>query len=365
MPKKGSGLTLDVLNSEGRCCSRDERFARIGTTMLTKDMIENDGHRIVYVDASALAVREPGPDDVSSCRVDILGTSSFRKMGVEVTPGCIVKRQAAYWNGMSAEIVQMTRREKFEIRSRARSHLLVVYDQVERIAGETIVEGLPRSTLREVRKKLTFVPAGLDYREWHDPRGQSRLIFIYIDPEIVSSLLGAAEAISFAPKMFFESATLRDTTTKVVASLEGGLGEGPRYLEALGSVLVHELNRLTRGVGARRSPARGGLAGWQERAVATYIEENLDQTIPVAKLAGLARLSEFYFCRAFKRSFGLPPHRYHVMRRIEQAKVMLANAKPSVTEIGLAVGFSEASSFTTAFRKATGQTPSAYRRSFS
>jgi AraC family transcriptional regulator len=39
-------------------------------------------------------------------------------------------------------------------------------------------------------------------------------------------------------------------------------------------------------------------------------------------------------------------------------------AKPacSVTEIGLTVGFSETSSFTAAFRKATGSTPSAYRR---
>jgi AraC family transcriptional regulator len=35
----------------------------------------------------------------------------------------------------------------------------------------------------------------------------------------------------------------------------------------------------------------------------------------------------------------------------------------SVTEIGLAVGFRETSSFTTAFRKATGQTPTAHRRS--
>jgi AraC family transcriptional regulator len=35
----------------------------------------------------------------------------------------------------------------------------------------------------------------------------------------------------------------------------------------------------------------------------------------------------------------------------------------SVTEIGLAVGFGETSSFTAAFRKATGQTPTAYRRS--
>ena len=39
-----------------------------------------------------------------------------------------------------------------------------------------------------------------------------------------------------------------------------------------------------------------------------------------------------------------------------------AGIRSSVTEIGLAIGFRETSSFTTAFRKATGQTPTAYRR---
>ncbi|HME30718.1 MAG TPA: AraC family transcriptional regulator [Pseudolabrys sp.] len=34
----------------------------------------------------------------------------------------------------------------------------------------------------------------------------------------------------------------------------------------------------------------------------------------------------------------------------------------SVTEIGLNVGFSETSSFTSAFRKVTGETPTDYRR---
>jgi len=36
-----------------------------------------------------------------------------------------------------------------------------------------------------------------------------------------------------------------------------------------------------------------------------------------------------------------------------------------VTQIGLAVGFSETSSFTAAFRKVTGLTPTAYHRSLS
>jgi AraC family transcriptional regulator len=50
-------------------------------------------------------------------------------------------------------------------------------------------------------------------------------------------------------------------------------------------------------------------------------------------------------------------------QRIERAKALLAERKRSVTEIGFDVGFSETSSFTSAFRKVTGETPTDYRRS--
>ena len=59
----------------------------------------------------------------------------------------------------------------------------------------------------------------------------------------------------------------------------------------------------------------------------------------------------------------MPPHRYLTSQRIERAKALLAERKLSVTEIGLDVGFSETSSFTSAFRKVTGETPTEYRRS--
>jgi AraC family transcriptional regulator len=59
----------------------------------------------------------------------------------------------------------------------------------------------------------------------------------------------------------------------------------------------------------------------------------------------------------------MPPNRYHSSRRIEHAKILLAKPAPSVTGIGLTVGYSETSSFTAAFHKTTGLTPTAFRRS--
>jgi AraC family transcriptional regulator len=47
---------------------------------------------------------------------------------------------------------------------------------------------------------------------------------------------------------------------------------------------------------------------------------------------------------------------------MEHAKALLANPDMSVTQVGVNLGFSETSSFTTTFRKHIGLTPTAYRR---
>jgi AraC family transcriptional regulator len=58
-----------------------------------------------------------------------------------------------------------------------------MYEKGVRRDGETFVEGLPRSTLRNLERKLTFVPAGHEYHEWHEPQGRTmRLMHFYFDP---------------------------------------------------------------------------------------------------------------------------------------------------------------------------------------
>ncbi len=98
---------------------------------------------------------------------------------VEVYPPHVVKRRTVTSGSMAAEIVQATMHEKIEFRFRAPLHLLAVCDQGMRSDGDTFVEGLPRSRLRDVRRKLTFVPAGHEYHEWQEPRVLARHVFLF------------------------------------------------------------------------------------------------------------------------------------------------------------------------------------------
>jgi len=277
---------------------------------------------------------------------------------VEICPANVVRRRSLAWGGIVAEIVQATSHDKVEYRFHAPVHLLAIYDHAVRREGETFVEGLPPSNLRDLTRKLTFVPAHHEYHEWQKARTLTRLVYFYLDP--VKLWLPLERR---APRLFFEDAALWDTVLKLMRLIESPVPEDWVYLEALGAVLAQEVVRLDRGVPGIRLRMQGGLAAWQQRLVTTYIEERLAEHIPLATLAQLVCLSPYYFCRAFKQSFGVPPHRYHITRRIERAKMLLAKPAMSVTDIGLTVGFSDTSSFTAAFRKITGTTPTAYHRS--
>ena len=279
---------------------------------------------------------------------------------MKIGPSDAVMRRRETWGGIAAEFVQVTRHETTEFSFCAPCHLLVVYEQGQRREGDTRVEGLPPSTRRNLKGKLTFVPAGHEYYERSEPCVLTRVVYFYVQPEMIPTPIERLHRrAALAPRLFFEDATLWDTALK----LKRLLGTDNRaYLDALGVVLAHELVRLNVGYERIEAPARGGLAPWQQRMVTSYIEEHLAEQISLTTLAQLVHLSPCYFCRAFKQSIGEPPHRYHNNRRIEHAKTLLANRAASVTEIALELGFSETSSLTAAFRRATGMTPTAYGR---
>jgi len=92
------------------------------------------------------------------------------------------------------------------------------------------------------------------------------------------------------------------------------------------------------------------------------IEAHLAEPLSPVALAQLVRLSPRHFARAFRQSFGQPPHQYHLSRRVERAKDLLRTGEMSVTEIAVALGFADTSAFSTTFRRFTGVTPRDYRR---
>src|ERR1700726_3374912 len=282
---------------------------------------------------------------------------------VEISPPDIARRRLANWGEIQADNVRITRRETFEYGFQARRHLLIAYERAERDDGETLIEGLPKSTLREFNCKLSFVPAGHRFYGWQTPRVLTRVTYFYIDlQDRMFDLESGIPCPTISPRLFFFDQAIWDTALKLKAEVGNSAPGSRQYADALGLVLMHELIRLERAASAATAPLRGGLPAWQQRRGMEFIEENLPEEISLAALAEIVDLSLYHFARAFAQSFGVPPHRYHMARRIDRAKGLLEKPALSVTQIGIQIGFREASSFTRAFRKFSGLTPTEYRR---
>src|SRR5580698_6692082 len=66
---------------------------------------------------------------------------------------------------------------------------------------------------------------------------------------------------------------------------------------------------------------------------------------PVTRLAEVSGVSPAHFARAFKRAYGIPPHRYLLTRRIEQASTLLRDTQLSITDIAFATGWQSLGTF--------------------
>jgi AraC family transcriptional regulator len=273
----------------------------------------------------------------------------------------LLERQVADWDGVRAETIKLLCQQPLEFHRIERCHLLVALEQAQRYDGETTIEGLPKSTRRDLAHKLTFIPAGCAFSGWMKPRVSLEATLFYIDPAMLAIDAGRVAAPAVRPRLFFEDEAIWQTVAKLKPLIKSADNADRVYAEALSQVLAHEITRLN-DEATGLLPMRGGLAAWQQKRVVEFIDEHLAEELPLAALANLAQLSTYHFARAFKRSFGVPPHRFHTNRRIERARTLLANPRAAVADIAVEVGFSGASAFSATFRKMTGQTPTDYRR---
>src|SRR5262249_41799443 len=92
------------------------------------------------------------------------------------------------------------------------------------------------------------------------------------------------------------------------------------------------------------------------------IEASYAEALGVEDLARAAGMSRFHFSRLFHEQVGKSPYQYLIAVRVTHARELLAGGRTTVTEAALAVGFSDLSRFSRAFREHFGESPAASRR---
>jgi AraC family transcriptional regulator len=279
------------------------------------------------------------------------------------TPDDAIQKHEKSWNGVHVTTIQAKRLSPLEYGQVSARHVLLVAERGVREAGETSISGLPKSSLRDYSGRLVFIPAGHEYYGWQKPRELLRSIAISFDPK--SPLLSSDlkfDSTDFHPRLFFLDDMLWMAAMALKAQIEHPSGEPDSYGEALATVIAHRLLQTQRSQSGQELGTNRGLSPRDKATLIDYINAGLHESLSLNSMAETVKLSPFHFSRLFKQSFGEPPHRYLTQKRIERAKQLLANSEQSVAEIAYSVGFGESSSFTAAFRKATGTTPARFRR---
>jgi AraC-like DNA-binding protein len=92
-----------------------------------------------------------------------------------------------------------------------------------------------------------------------------------------------------------------------------------------------------------------------------FIDRHYARDLTIDRLATMANLSTFHFIRAFRAAFGQTPHQYLRQQRLARAKELLVTTPQPVTEICDQIGFQSLGSFSSLFRRMTGETPAGFR----
>jgi len=146
---------------------------------------------------------------------------------------------------------------------------------------------------------------------------------------------------------------------RILDDVRRAVEQDPKLAHAAALRLV----ALLKGSGrAERVIARGGLALWQQRTLDRYLEKRLMKPIRTADLADQVGLSVSHFSRAFKQTYGQPPHARIVLLRLELAKQLMLATEDPLSHIALASGFADQAHFSQSFRRWLGETPRVWRR---
>jgi AraC family transcriptional regulator len=137
------------------------------------------------------------------------------------------------------------------------------------------------------------------------------------------------------------------------------------HMLARESMLIAMIVRLTELASTATLPVLNrntGLQRWQVLRVLDRLQGDLSVSPSLQELATLVDMSQFHFCRAFKKTLGHSPIQYLISLRMERATELLRQTSMSISDVAMKIGYEDPSYFTRLYRAKVGVTPNTVRQ---
>jgi len=246
-------------------------------------------------------------------------------------------------------------------------HVIFIPTKYETAGVELVTEGKQQTVQYEANNPTQsgfgILPANLPYSlNWNV---EVEFIHCYLEPSVLAQIAHESvnpDRVELPLLLWGTDPLVYQIGQALKADLEiDGIGRR-FYADSLTTALAaHLLLHYS----TRKHKLRAyndGLPKEMLKQAIEYINTHLGENLSLAAMAAALHISPYYFCRLFKQSTGMSPHRYLMQQRLDRAKQLLRLPELTVTRIAIECGFANQSHFAKYFRRHTGVSPTQFRQ---
>ncbi len=191
--------------------------------------------------------------------------------------------------------------------------------------------------------------------------GRLRTLHVYVDSSMIAEVAG--RDIELAEELGASDPLLEQLMLSLDHAIRGYSDTSRLYVDSLTTAVAAQLaERHSTSPRTSSGPSQSkGLAERQLSIATSLMQERLREGLSLAELASSVGLSESQFARAFRLRMGVPPHRYLMRLRLDQAQRLLRASDMSIAEVATSSGFSSQEHLTRVMRAWLDVTPGALR----
>ena len=213
---------------------------------------------------------------------------------------------------------------------------------------------------------IVIVPAHVEH--WASFKQDAEIVILSLAPKTLATIAYDEldpERVELTPQFARADHTIEQIGRALLSELQSDYYGCQLYAESFANAMFTHLIHKYSTHQQQIKNYKDGLSRYRLKKALCFIHAHLDSNLKLSDVAKEIDMSQYNFCRLFKKSTGVTPYQYVIQQRVEKAKRLLKeDLELSIADIALECGFTHQSHLNKYFRQSTKMTPNAYRKRY-